>query len=193
MFTSPPSSKRGTSSRSDVQKFPENENGNSPNGNKWLLLLLLGAILASGYIIWNSSKKIAPGLIETPEGEIVLSPEREAKRDRELEEIDNAIQYALVATIDGYYPCLSCPFGIKTIYLYKGNVWRYGVTRKGETERYPGGNYGADNLLFLPMFEGTYSECLKREKTLIYNYPFLPEAREREVILARPPGNIYDS
>ncbi len=173
--------------------FSDNENGSSPNGSKWLLLLLLGAVLASGYIIWNSSKKIAPGLIETPDGEIVLSPEREAKRDRELEEIDNAIQYALVATIDGYYPCLSCPFGIKTIYLYKGNVWKYGVTRKGEAERYPGGSYGADNLLFLPMFEGTYSECLKREKTLIYNYPLLPEAIERQVILARPPGNKYDS
>ncbi|MCR9055059.1 MAG: hypothetical protein ACE362_26445 [Phaeodactylibacter xiamenensis] len=193
MFAPPPSSKRVTSSRSDVQVFSDNENGSSPNGSKWLLLLLLGAVLASGYIIWNSSKKIAPGLIETPDGEIVLSPEREAKRDRELEEIDNAIQYALVATIDGYYPCLSCPFGIKTIYLYKGNVWKYGVTRKGEAERYPGGNYGADNLLFLPMFEGTYSECLKREKTLIYNYPLLPEAIERQVILARPPGNKYDS
>lgn len=118
MFASPPSSKRGTSFKYDVQPFSDNENGNSPNSNKWLLLLLLGAFLASGYIIWNSSKKIAPGLVETPEGEIVLSPEREAKRDRELEEIDNAIQYALVATIDGYYPCLSCPFGIKTTYIY---------------------------------------------------------------------------
>lgn len=192
MFTSPPALKRRASSNNDVQVFPDNENGNSPNNNKWLWLVLLGILLVSGYFIWNSSKKVAPGLVETPDGEIVLSSERKAKRDRELEEIDNAIQYALVATIDEYYPCLSCPFGIKTIYLYKGNVWKYGVTRKKEAERYPGGNYGAENLLFLPMFEGTYSECLKREKTLIYNYPLLPETREREVILARPPGNRYD-
>ena len=193
MFTSPPASKRGTSFESDVQAFPDSENGNSPQGFKWLLLLLFGLTLISGLIIWNSSKKIAPGLVETSEGEIVLSPKRKAKRDREIEEIDNALQYALVAIIDGDYPCLSCPFGIKTVYLYKGNVWKYGVTRKREAERYPGGNYGADNLLFLPMFKGTYSECLKREKTLIYNYPLLPEAIEREVILARPPGNKYDS
>jgi len=166
MFTSTSVSKRRKALDGDDPMLLHDENKKPPRGKMWLFLLLLCALLASGYIIWNSSKKIAPGLIETPEGEIILSPEREAKRNRELEEIDNAIQYALVATIDGYYPCLSCPFGVETIYLYKGNVWKYGVTRKGEAERYPGGNYGADNLLFFPMFEGTYSECLKREKTL---------------------------
>lgn len=193
MFTSPPAPKRRTSFNSDTQVFPGNENGNSPQGSKWLLLFLLGITIAIGLILWNSNKRIAPGVIETPDGEIVLSPERQAKLGRELEEIDNATQYALVATIDGEYPCLSCPFGLKVIYLYKGNVWKYGVTRKGEAERYPGGNYGAPNLLFLPMFYGTYSECLKEEKRLIYNYPLLPEASARDVILSRPPGNNYDT
>jgi len=193
MFTSPPAPKRRTTFHSDIQVFPDNQNGNSPQGFKWLLLLLFGVALVSGIILWNSSKRVAPGVVETPDGEIVLSPERQAKRDRELEEIDNAVQYALIATIDGEYPCLSCPFGLKVIYLYKGNVWKYGVTRKGEAERYPGGNYGAPNLLFLPMFYGTFSECLKQEKILIYNYPLLPEAIAREVILARPPGNKYDT
>ena len=165
----------------------------SPKRPVKLLLLLIGLI----GLVWlgteMSDKKLAPGVVSTPEGEITLSEERKAKLDRELEEIDNAIQYALVALVDGYYPCLSCPFGQKTVYLYKGNIWKYGVTRKSEAERYPGGNYGADNLLFLPMFFGTYGECLKQEKTLIYNYPLLPEAQGREIILARPPGNVYDT
>jgi len=121
------------------------------------------------------------------------SPERKAKLDEELDEIDNAVQYALFAVIDGYYPCYSCVSGQKDIFLYKGSVWKYGVTRKEESERYPGGNYGASNLLFVPQFWGTYSECLKMEKTMIYNYPFLPETIARKTILIRPPGNRNDS
>ena len=193
MASSSPAKKSGTSSRSRLRVVSSKNSGNAPKGHRWFAILLLFALLLFGYHYVNSSKKVAPGILETPEGEIALSPERQAKLDRELEEIDNATQYALVALIDGEYPCLSCPFGLKTIYLYKGNIWKYGVTRKGEAERYPGGNYGAENLLFLPMFYGTYSECLKEEKRLIYNYPLLPEATAREIILARPPGNKYDS
>ncbi|WP_425420490.1 hypothetical protein [Phaeodactylibacter xiamenensis] len=168
--------------------------GKKPRHPSWLWgLVLLIAGVALVHYLYNEEKELPPGIIQTPEGDLVLSPERQAKLDRELQEIDNAIQYALVAIVDGLYPCLSCPSGQKTIFLKKGNVWKYGITRKGEAERYPGGNYGADALLFLPQFTGTYSECLKMEKTMIYNYPFLPEARDREIVLLRPPGNRYDS
>ena len=192
MFTSPPAPKRGTSFESDVQAFPDSENGNSPQGFKWLLLLLFGLTLISGLIIWNSSKEIAPGVIETSDGDLALSPERQAKLLRELEEIDNAVQYALLASQSGLYPCYTCPNGQITISLNELEVWRYGVTRKGEKARYPDGNYGAPKLLFVVEFEGDYAECLKMEKTKIYNYPFLPEARARTIILPRPPGNKYD-
>ena len=155
-----------------------------------LIIVLLICGLSS---LMHDEPPLPPGLEKDADGEIVLSPRRQAKLDRELEEIDDAVQYALVAMADGEYPCLSCPFGIESVFLYESNVWKYGVTRKKESERYPGRNYGAKNLLFIPMFIGTYSECLKQEKTLIYNYPFLPEARAREIILVRPPGNKYDS
>ncbi|MCI5091160.1 hypothetical protein [Phaeodactylibacter sp.] len=193
MSTSSSSTNWRSHSKGKLHVAFRKQSGNSPKGFKWIIVLLFGLTLVSTYHIYNSGKKTAPGIIETPEGDIALSPERQAKLAKELEEIDNATQYALVATIDGEYPCLSCPFGLKVIYLYKGNVWKYGVTRKGEAERYPGGNYGAPNLLFLPMFYGTYSECLKEEKRLIYNYPLLPEASARDVILSRPPGNKYDT
>jgi hypothetical protein len=64
-----------------------------------------------------------------------LSPERKAKLDRELEELDNAEQYVLRANRDGWYPCYSCPTKNR-IFLLKDEVWKYGVTRKGEKGRY---------------------------------------------------------
>ncbi len=168
------------------------DGGNFPKGSGWLICLLLVIVGFSSYFL-SSSKKMAPGLIETPEGEITLSPERQAKLERELEEIDNAIQYALVASSNGFYPCYSCLDGQKTIFLKFGEVWKYGVTRKGAEGRYPQENYGAPNLVFIRQLIGTYSECLKAEKTMIYGYPLLPEAQERDFILIRPPGNKYDS
>jgi hypothetical protein len=164
----------------------------SPNGPNWLvLLILLLGVVAMG--IFMSKKELPPGLITTPDGEISLSPERQAKLDGELEEIDNAVQYALVVTVDGLYPCYSCTNGQKTIFLNFGEVWKYGVTRKGQEGRYPNGNYGAPNLLFVRQVIGTYSECLKAEKTMIYSYPLLPQTQARDFILIRPPGNKYDS
>ncbi|MEO0728329.1 MAG: hypothetical protein AAFZ63_27530, partial [Bacteroidota bacterium] len=59
--------------------------------------------------------------------------------------------------------------------------------------RYPNQDYGAPDLLYLPQFVGTLTECLKQEKLKIYQYPLLPEAQLRKIVLARPPGNKYDS
>jgi len=50
------------------------------------------------------------------------------------------------------------------IFLKKGEVWRYGVTRKGERIRYPAGAYGAEDLIYVPQFKGDYAACLKEEK-----------------------------
>jgi hypothetical protein len=97
-----------------------------------------------------------------------LASHRQEKLNKELEEIENAIQYSLRASIDGYFPCHTCPDSTRTIYLYKGQVWRYGSTRKEENERYPGGNYGAPNIIFIPEFRGTIAECLRIEKIKIY-------------------------
>ena len=111
----------------------------------------------------------------------------------ELDEIDNAEQYALTAAIDGFFPCYSCILGKNIIFLNKGEVWRYGVTRKGERIRYSAGAYGAEDLIYVPQFKGDYAACLKEEKRKIYYYPLLPEALNRSVRLPRPPGNKNDS
>jgi len=153
-------------------------------------IALVAAVLT--LYIGFSKKEIPPGIEVDEKGNMVLAPERKAKLSRELEEIDNAVQYALIATINGFYPCYSCTNGQKDIFLRMGEVWKYGITRKGEKKRYPNQKYGAKNLLFIPQFRGSYGECLKREKIMIYHYPFLPESLARDILLIRPPGNKYD-
>ncbi|GJM32100.1 MAG: hypothetical protein DHS20C18_11010 [Saprospiraceae bacterium] len=170
--------------------------GKEPRGNGQpklgeIFLLLVFGILVGGYYLIGGDKN--PPFITNEDGEKALSPERQAKLDRELEEIDNAKQYALIAGEEGYYPCYICPESKKTIFLNIGEVWKYGVTRKGEKGRYPGENYGAPDLIFVTQFEGHYAACLKKEKIMIYNYPLLPEAQRRKIILLRPPGNKYDN
>ena len=173
---------------------PSNPGGGSPGPFILLLLLSLLAIgVVAGHKILAGKEKEKSPIVIDEDGNARLSPERQAKLEKELEEIDSAVQYVLYATVDGYYPCYTCPDGSPTIFLYENEVWRYGVTRKGEKGRYPGGDYGAENVRFIEQFEGTYSECLKMEKIKIYNYPLLPEARKRELQLFRPPGNKNDS
>jgi hypothetical protein len=119
-----------------------------------------------------------------------LSPERQAKLDRELEELDNSEQYVLRASRDGWYPCYSCPTKNR-IFLLKDEVWKYGVTRKGEKGRY-GKWHIKQGLYYLVQYQGTLQECLRQEKIKIYNYALLPENLRREQQLIRPPGNKRD-
>jgi hypothetical protein len=74
-----------------------------------------------------------------------LSIERAAKKAREIERIeshsfkyDNCEQYALLVLKNGWFPCYNCGTS-DSIYLYKGEVWKYGKTCFGEQRRYPNG------------------------------------------------------
>lgn len=184
-----------TDQRLDSPKKLENplqDPKTSPN-KAWYFF---GILLLLSFGLWTlfqmAGGKKSPIVIED-NGEAILAPHRQEKLNKELEEIENAVQYSLRASIDGYFPCYTCPDGARTIYLYKGQVWRYGSTRKEEDVRYPGGDYGAPNVIFVPEFRGTIAECLRMEKIKIYNYPLLPEARAREFLLAIPPGNKNDN
>ncbi len=163
----------------------------SGTGFYWLMFVLVIGGAFGAYHLISGSKK-SP-IVVHPDGSKTLAPHRQAKLDKELEEIDNAQQYVLLATTNGIYPCYTCPDGSGRIYLYKGEVWKYGVTRVGEKRRYPNQNYGASNVAFVIEFQGTYAECLKMEKTKIYSYPLLPEVGKRDFILAIPPGNKNDN
>lgn len=129
-----------------------------------LVALVLPAVI---YFTWESP---APA----------LSPQEESKLEKRLKEIDDSEQYALVATLDGWYPCLHS--GRTTYYLKKGEVWKYGVTSKGKFGRYSLAFFHKYVIYYFVQFKGTFSECLKQEQIRLFNYRYLPEN------LARPPG-----
>lgn len=144
----------------------------------WLGLLVV-VIASTKFIQFNE------------EGEPELSLDRLAKLVKELDELDNAEQYALLAARDGSYPCYSCT-GKSTIFMRQGEVWKYGVTRKGERGRY--GEWHVDmGLFYVIQYEGPLQECLKREKLMIYHYAVSPENMARDTPLIRPPGNKQDN
>lgn len=159
------------------------------------IYVILGIILVSGisgYLIFQSRQEVEPIIVEE-NGDYDLAHYRKKKLEEELEEIDHAIQYALLVSIPGYYDCYSCPDGQNKLYLQKGEVWKYGITRKGMKGRYPGKNLSQVNLIFVEQFIGPVGDCLKEEKRKIYNYPLLPEAINRDQLLIRPPGNKNDN
>jgi hypothetical protein len=110
--------------------------------------------------------------------------------EKELWELENAEQYVLLARNSGHFPCYSCGRQAK-IFLFAGEVWRYGVTRKGEKGRYSTG-LPHKELIYLIQYEGTLQDCLKQEKMKIYRYALLPENIKRTPPLIRPPGNKRD-
>ena len=155
-----------------------------PPGWKAMVRLLVAALALwiimgpKDFIVWKDGK---------PE----LAPWRKAKLERELEEIENAEQYVLLADVDGWYECFNC-YGKPQIFLFEGEVWKYGMTTKGEKGRYRAG-LPFKNLVYLTEYEGPVSECMKREKIKIYNYALLPENLKRDKPLKRPPGNKQDN
>ena len=120
-----------------------------------------------------------------------LDPQRAEKLQKELEELENAEQYVLLASQNTWYPCFPCT-GKKRIFLLRGQVWKYGVTRKGEAGRY-GKSLAQQNLIYVRQYQGPWQECLKQEKIKIYNYAVHPENLAREQPLIRPPGNKQDN
>lgn len=121
---------------------------------------------------------------------------RTLKKDKEIERIkekdyrfEQCIQYALIVTQEGWFPCYQCPAG--QIYMYAGEVWKYGKTCRGKAGRYPNG-LPQPHLAFQPQFYGNEKDCLIMEKQKIYAYPALPECSKREIKLLRPPGNKID-
>ncbi len=149
--------------------------------------LLMVVILFVGFLLMMAKKR--PFLEFDADGIPKLAPWRQEELERGMKKFDEAEQYVLEVALEGYYPCFHCEE--KTIFLFKGEVWKYGVTINGELGRYPGG-LNEIGLVYFSEFKGTLSDCLKAEKRKIILYALLPENLKRDVPLIRPPGNKQD-
>lgn len=157
-----------------------------PRPGGWFLFFIAFCGILGVVALW----KEVDFLEEDPEGNPILSEERQRKLDKVLREFDEAEQYVLLANQNGYYPCYNCGDSTQ-IYLYIRQVWRYGSTRKQLKGRYKN-SLEAKKLLYVTQYKGTLTECEKREMIKIFKYATLPENTIREKPLIRPPGNKID-
>lgn len=173
-----------TSSKSNLEFYymkPEKQKSPKPF-NPFILiaaLLIICLFAAKPFITYDE------------DGTPKLAQWRQKKLIKELNDLDRAEQYVLLAEEDGVYPCYSC-IGSSTIRLKEGQVWKYGMTTKGQKGRY-GAKLPDKKLYYVIQFEGTVEKCLKEEKRKIYFYVILPENIARNKPLIRPPGNKKDS
>ena len=167
-----------------IQDFPENPKQNpSPNPQKflgWRVCLLFAFFVMA--LTWAD-------VVEWADGVPKLKPFWKDKLERERREIETAEQYALKARRPGMYPCYLCPS--KTSFLKAGELWKYGVTRKGQPGRYSEIFLQDNGLYYEIQFVGNYAQCLEMEKLKLYHYPVFPEnlARPDSLKLLFPPGN----
>lgn len=174
----------------------------TPNGRNpkfpfhWILLILLGCF---GIIM--AYEKFDDFVKRKPDGGYELKEERRDQLNDKVRRMrSEAEQYVLRASRNGFYECLHCPQGV--FYLYKGEVWKYGVTTRGKLGRYKPQYLKRMGLIYEMQFRGSLQQAMELELIKIGQYPLLPENLSRpdkpegELIrykLARPPGQATDS
>ena len=164
----------------EIPIFPKEEVGISPKkpfNPKILLFLVFFLGISMAYIVWKN-------------GKADISEERKAKFRNEVEKLEKAEQYALIAERNGLYPCLNCK-NMDSVFLLKGEIWKYGVTTNGQ-KRYSDTFLESNFLKYVRQFSGNLQQCLVEEKRKIYYYPVLPENLKRQKPLERPAGNPQD-
>jgi hypothetical protein len=181
-----------TPPRREAPVYPYNDPkdpGQRPEPRRGGLLRLLGRLSPLIFIVMALT---FADVIVWVDGVPKLHPKREKKLEKEIREIEDAEQYALKAEKSDWYPCFLCPR--RSIFLNAGEVWKYGVTRKGQKVRY-GGFVNESDLVYEVQFKGNYAACLIEEKRKLYSYPLMPEnlVRPDSMRLAYPPGNIQDN
>ncbi|MCB0593996.1 MAG: hypothetical protein H6557_04100 [Lewinellaceae bacterium] len=79
----------------------------------------IGVLFLLAGLLFLAKRNSESPVVYDRDGNIVLAPHRKEKLDRKLNELEEAEQYALFATENGFYPCFSCPDS-EVIYLNKG-------------------------------------------------------------------------
>ena len=130
-------------------------------------------------------------LIVKKEGGYELAPGVVQKMEEEINQLEHAEQYVLLATVADWYPCPSCmkQYGVASIFLLPGEEIRYGTSVRGE-KRYSTRFYREAKCIYKVQFSGHLGACLIEEKKKIYNYVLLAENIKRDKPLRRPPQNL---
>ncbi|TAD97989.1 MAG: hypothetical protein EAZ97_11565 [Bacteroidetes bacterium] len=159
--------------------------------NFWkLLILALFLTLLTVVMIKESFEEVT---IQKADGTYQLKANKIRQLQKDTAKFSQAEQYVLIAEVNGWYPCATC-VGADSVFLFKGEVWKYGVTINGEKGRYNGAKNPLNNdLEYIVQFRGNIETCLKLERIQIATYPLLPENLKRIVKLGRPPFNPINS
>ncbi len=95
------------------------------------VFIVLCLICTALHFSWKAYKGV-PFIEVNEKGELRLEKSVKNKIDGQIENLEECVQYALLAKTDGVFPCYHCATG--QIHLKAGNVWKYGYTC--QTNRY---------------------------------------------------------
>lgn len=162
---------------------------------RWLLILL--GCLA----IYMAFESFDDFVEKKPDGSYELKQKRKDQLNDKVRRMrEEAEVYYLLASKDGYYECLHCPNGV--FYLYKDEIWKVGITIRGQEGRYKMKYLRRMGLRYKVIYRGNIQRAQELEVIEIGSYPLKPENLQRpdkqqgQLIrykLARPPGQNSDS
>ncbi|KAA3623022.1 MAG: hypothetical protein DWQ02_25220 [Bacteroidetes bacterium] len=166
---------------------------NLPQPLKGAILLFLAICVVMAYENFDDFVE------KKPDGTYTLKKKRIKEVQDQIDEMDDAQLYYLIAKTDGYYQCLHCKQG--SFFLFAGEIAKIGTTVKGETKRYKPQFLKRMNFQYVIIDEGDIGYILRKEKEHIRDYPLLPENLRRpdkpqgkilRYRIARPPLNMVD-
>ncbi len=165
-------------------KKPQKDQKNKQKKSLFWLVFVVILLSLGGSVLYDHFVKKDEG------GEIVgISDKYHDRFKEDSAKLNRCVQYALVAGRNGWYA--RCGSEDK-MYLYKGEIWKYGISCEETPEnRYSQNFYTENTLQFLVEFRGTLLECAVEEKRKLYYYPVLPENAKRPESerLILPAGN----
>ena len=169
-FVSNPKHQKNTSSNVGYDAPIYSPSDPLPSGNPLHLLFLL---LFAAFFFILAMADFDEYVLLKDDGTYQLTDERKGKLIRELADLEEAEQYALRAIRGGMYPCFSC-LSSDSIFLYSGEIWKYGITTKGQNRRY--GRFLINmGLQYEIQYKGLLHDCLKEEKRKFTTILFCPK------------------
>ena len=156
----------------------QKDTDSSPNQNpffkNWKFWVLVIALVSTAIVAGLRYEDVVE---YGKEGKPQIKTKRLERLADTIRYYEGAEQYALIARVPKYYHCPSCMDG-DSIFLFKGEVWKYGVTINGQSGRY--NELPDPKLQYQIQFKGSLARCKSEEQVKIVNYPILPENQKRK-------------